>query len=288
MDCVRHKLSHDMTPIVLINGAKQSKISIFNRNMQFGDGLFETCLVENKKALFWTNHLTRLNRGCEQLEIGKIDESTWLSDIKKALSLCSYDRCVVKLILSRGESLRGYGFKDAIKPVRAVIVSELQKVILNHSFSLEYCQSGYDSNPKLAGIKHCNRLEQVLARAGLKSDEGIMLDENHNVISVTQGNIYAIHGNTLITPKLDKCGVEGTRRAVILDLTKLLGIKVKVDTLSVKELGQADEVFISNSIIGIQSISEIGNIGFGANPITKKIKDAYTEKIEDRNSWKCI
>jgi 4-amino-4-deoxychorismate lyase len=140
----------------------------------------------------------------------------------------------------------------------------------------------------LAGIKHCNRLEQVLARAGLKSDEGIMLDENHNVISVTQGNIYAIHDNTLITPKLDKCGVEGTRRAVILALAKLLGIKVKVDTLSIKELGQADEVFISNSIIGIQFISQIGDIGFGKNSITKKIKDAFKKKIEDNNSWQCI
>ena len=277
-----------MTPIVLINGAKQSKISIFNRNIQFGDGLFETCVVENKKILFWVNHFARLNKGCEQLKISRVDESVWLSDVKKALSLCSYDRCVVKLILSRGESLRGYGFKDDIKPVRAVIVSELQKVTFNKSFCLEYCQSGYDSNPKLAGIKHCNRLEQVLARAGLKSDEGIMLDENHNVISVTQGNIYAIHGNTLITPKLDKCGVEGTRRDVILDLAKLLGIKVKVDTLSVKGLGQANEVFISNSIIGIQSISQIGDISFSENLITKKIKDAFTEKMEDSNSWQCI
>ena len=277
-----------MTPIVLINGAKQSKISIFNRNSQFGDGLFETCLVENKKILFWINHFDRLNRGCKQLKITKVDELVWLSDVKKALSLCSYDRCVVKLILSRGESQRGYGFKDDIKPVRAVIISELQKATLNNSFSLEYCQSGYDSNPKLAGIKHCNRLEQVLARAGLKSDEGIMLDENCNVISVTQGNIYAIHGNTLITPKLDKCGVEGTRRAVILDLAKLQGIKVKVEALSVEKLGQADEVFISNSIIGIQSISQIGDIGLGKSPITKKIKDAVTEKKEDSNSWQCI
>jgi len=277
-----------MTPIVLINGAKQSKISIFNRNVQFGDGLFETCVVENKKILFWVNHFARLNRGCEQLKISKVDESVWLSDVKKALSLCSYDHCVVKLILSRGESLRGYGFKDDIKPVRAVIVSELQKTTPNNSFCLEYCQNGYDSNPKLAGIKHCNRLEEVLARAGLKSDEGIMLDENHNVISVTQGNIYAIHGNTLTTPKLDKCGVEGTRRDVILDLAKLLGIKVKVDTLSVKELGQANEVFISNSIIGIQTISQIGDISFSENLITKKIKDAFTEKRADSNSWQCI
>jgi len=87
---------------------------------------------------------------------------------------------------------------------------------------------------------------------------------------------------------LDKCGVEGTRRAVILDLAKLLGIKIKVDTLSAKELGQADEVFISNSIIGIQPISQIGDIVFGENSITKKIKDTFMEKTEDSNSWQCI
>ena len=71
-----------MTPIVLINGVQQSKISIFNRNIQFGDGLFETCVVENKKILFWVNHFARLNRGCEQLKISKVDESVWLSDVK--------------------------------------------------------------------------------------------------------------------------------------------------------------------------------------------------------------
>ena len=97
-----------------------------------------------------------------------------------------------------------------------------------------------------------------------------------------------ILGNKLITPKLDKCGVEGTRRAVILDLTKHLGIKVKVEVLSVEKLGQADEVFISNSIIGIQFISQIGDIGFGNNSITKKIKDAFKKKTEDSNSWQCI
>ena len=82
--------------------------------------------------------------------------------------------------------------------------------------------------------------------------------------------------------------MEGTRRAVILDLTKHLGIKVKVEVLSVEKLGQADEVFISNSIIGIQSISQIGDIGLGESPITKKIKDAFTEKRADSNSWHCI
>ena len=100
-----------MPPIVLINGAKQSKTTVFNRNTQFGDGLFETCVIESKNILFWPYHLARLNKGCEKLGIGTVDESFWLSDIRKALAISRLHNAVVKIILSRGETLRGYGFE---------------------------------------------------------------------------------------------------------------------------------------------------------------------------------
>ena len=184
--------------------------------------------------------------------------------------------------------LRGYGYEEDIAPVRIVIISEMKKTIVNNSFSLEYSDSGYHSNPKLAGIKHCNRLEQILARSNLSSDEGIMLDENQNVISVTQGNIYLIIGNTLLTPKLDKCGVVGSRRSLILELTKSLNIEVKEDLISADKLKQADEVFISNSVIGIQSVKSIEGYNLGENPLTEKIKATFKDKTQDIKSWTCF
>jgi 4-amino-4-deoxychorismate lyase len=192
------------------------------------------------------------------------------------------------LILSRGDSSRGYGYKDNIVPVRVVILSEIKKIVVNNSFSLEYSDSGYHSNPQLAGIKHCNRLEQILARSNLSSDEGIMLDENENVISVTQGNIYLIIGNTLLTPKLDKCGVVGSRRSLILELAKSLNIEVKEDLISADKLKQADEVFISNSVIGIQSVKSIEGDSLGDNPLTEEIKAAFKGKTQDIKSWTCF
>ena len=116
-----------MTQVVLINGEEQSKVSIFNRNMQYGDGLFETCIAKDNRILFWPNHLARLNKVCEKLNIKKIDESYWMSDLKKAFALYEHNNCIVKLILSRGESLRGYGYKEDITPVRVVIISEMKK-----------------------------------------------------------------------------------------------------------------------------------------------------------------
>ncbi len=274
-----------MTPVILIDGKKQSKASIFNRNTQFGDGLFETCLVENKKLLFWSNHFERMKLGCDRLKISMIDETLWLSDIKKAFSLMKIDNCIVKLVLSRGESLRGYSYKDNIRPIRITIVSELKKNNQDKRFSLEFCNSGYNSNPKLAGIKHCNRLEQVLASASIKVDDGIMLDENENVVSVTQGNIFCIQGNRLITPNLDKCGIEGTRRAVILKIAVDLGFDINIKNLSVAELLRSDEVFISNSIQGVGPVNQIEDFVYSKHKITEIISEALKEKSTEDNSF---
>jgi len=76
-----------MDSIAFINGKEQSRISISNRNFQYGDGLFETCVVKDNQILFWEKHLSRLNEGCKKLKIKNIDKSIWLKDIKKALSL---------------------------------------------------------------------------------------------------------------------------------------------------------------------------------------------------------
>jgi aminodeoxychorismate lyase len=277
-----------MTQVVLINGKEQTKVSIFNRNMQYGDGLFETCIAKDNRILLWSNHFARLNKGCEKLNIKKIDESHWMSDLKKAFALSEHNNCIVKLILSRGDSSRGYGYKDDISPVRIVIISEMKKTVVNNSFSLEYSDSGYHSNPKLAGIKHCNRLEQILARANMEEDEAIMIDENQNIVSVTQGNIYFIFGNKLLTPKLDRCGVVGSRRSLILELARSINLEVDEDTISIEQAEKANEVFISNSLIGIQSVSSIGSYYLNNNPLTKKIKAAYISTTQDIKSWTCL
>jgi 4-amino-4-deoxychorismate lyase len=214
-----------------------------------------------------------------------IDETLWLSDIKKAFSLMKIDNCIVKLVLSRGESLRGYSYKDNIRPIRITIVSELKKNNQDKGFSLEFCNSGYNSNPKLAGIKHCNRLEQVIARAGIKNDDGIMLDENENVVSVTQGNIFCIQGNRLITPNLDKCGIEGTRRAVILKIAVDLGFDINIKNLSVAELLRSDEVFISNSIQGVGPVNQIEDFVYSKHKITEIISETLKEKSTEDNSF---
>jgi aminodeoxychorismate lyase len=277
-----------MTQVVLIDGKEETKISIYNRNIQYGDGLFETCIAKNNQILFWQNHLGRLNAGCEKLNINKIAESVWLEDIKKALSLSTENNYIIKLILSRGNSLRGYSYNENIKPVRVVIAYQMIEYKTQENYSLEFASSGFHSNPNLAGIKHCNRLEQIMARTNMFADEAIMLDENQSIISVTQGNIYFIFGNKLVTPKLEKCGVIGSRRSIILELSRLINLEVDEDTISIEQVEMANEVFVSNSLIGIQPVTSIGSYYQNKNPLTEKIRAAYTSITQDIKSWTCL
>ena len=163
----------------------------------------------------------------------------------------------------------------------------MQQSLISKVFALEYSKSGYHSNPKLAGIKHCNRLEQILARSDLSSDEAIMLDEKKNVVSVTQGNIYLIFGNKLLTPKLDRCGVVGSRRSLILELAMSLKMEALESNISINQAQKADEVFISNSVIGIQPVHSIEIHKFGQNPLTEKIQKAFLSKTKEISSWTC-
>ena len=258
-----------MKEVVLINGKQQSTLSVFNRLTQFGDGLFETCIAENTNLLFWSQHFERLEKGRVQLKINPVSEKVWLEDISVALTIANTTNTVVKIILSRGESMRGYGFEENIKPTRLVIVSAMPEIPSEYALSI--CQSGYANNQLLSNIKHCNRLEQILARSELGADECIMLDDNDCVISVTQGNIFAVKHSVLLTPNLDKCGIAGTRRAMVLKIAGELGLQVRVEPLILQELLECNEVFITNSVIGIKPVTSINERDFIQRTITQKL-----------------
>ena len=272
-----------MNKVVLINGKKQTKLSVFNRLTQFGDGLFETCLVKEGRLLLWSEHFLRLEKGRTQLKINPVSEKQWLKDIAKALSITKLDQAVVKIILSRGESQRGYGFEKDIKPTRVIIVSAAPRKT-SSQYTLTTCQSGYTTNQLLSNIKHCNRLEQILARVDLHSDECIMLDDNGCVVSVTQGNIFALKSGVLLTPSLDECGIEGTRRSAILKIANDLGLKVNVGAITLKELYKCDEVFVTNSVIGMKSITKINHKVFTQQEETKRLSHAFNKHTLKRKN----
>jgi 4-amino-4-deoxychorismate lyase len=250
--------------ISILNGKITNNINIANRSLQFGDGVFETCKVVDSKIVLWQYHLERLQKGLKVLQIN-LNLDDLLSDL--SLILPQIQNGGLKIIMSRGEGLQGYGY-DNMNAQRILYSFDIPNK--KDDITLNFCKSGYYSNPHLAGIKHQNRLEQILARGS--GDDCIMLDKQDTIISTTSANIFMVQNNNIYTPSLDNCGILGTRRQYLID-----NLDIKVKDIHREELSTADEVFITNATFGItlvKNIKSVENINFN-HIVSKKLQDKF-------------
>jgi len=259
-----NKASHNN----LVNGIACDHLNINDRSIHYGDGLFETILCSGKKIFYWQQHYRRLQQSAEKLEIACPDQQLLLDDIKKLLLNSNVKTKVdyaIKIIVSRGVGERGYKFTKKNNSKRILLLSEIEanySSLLNqqlYSGELFICRQQVSINQSLAGIKHLNRLDNVLARNECGEDfiDGLMLNANKHVIEGTMSNIFAVKDQQLLTPDLNLSGVSGIMRKVIIDLANTNNIKTSVLDISLNDLSSMDEIFISNSLIGIKSITKI-------------------------------
>lgn len=244
---------------MLINGQPVSTIVASDRGLQYGDGVFETLAVIDGRPCMWSRHMTRLVRGCERLRIPVPDPQQLY---REALSIC--DRpgySVLKIIVSRGASGRGYlPHGEGCSPTRVLAVSDWPAgVSWSAPEAVRLCISSVRLaiSPQLAGIKHLNRLEQVLAAMECHErgyDEGIMLDTNGLVIEGTRSNVFIVRDNRLYTPDLQDCGIDGIVRQLLIENVIEHEMPVTVTKLTPDDIQSADEIFICNSIIGIRPV----------------------------------
>ncbi len=264
---------------VLVNGVEESRIDVRDRGFQYGDGLFETIAYKNNKLQLWDEHMQRLRSGCERLSLDCIDESLWLDDIEKCQ--LSHDG-VIKLSLSRGVSGRGYAYTegDSVTRVTASFMMPDYPERNQQGIIARICKTPVSINTVLAGIKHLNRLDNVLARnewQGNEIAEGFMLDHQGHVIEGTMSNVFCIMGDELYTPSLALCGVAGVMRQQVIELATKLKIPVNIVDISEQNFLQMDALFITNSLIGIWPVKKIGNIEFRKNELLEKLQYEFSD-----------
>lgn len=259
------------TQSYLINGSFNQVLSPFDRGFAYGDGVFRTVAMRNGLPDFWPAHYQKLVADCSAIGIVCPSAELLMSDLQQLFSVDEV--AVAKIIITRGEGSRGYTPPAITAPTRAVIRSKMPvypQENVNEGVHLCICDTRLAAQPKLAGIKHLNRLENVLARmewqdanvtSGIK--EGIMLDFEGNVIECTSANIFARFGEKLITPALSLCGIAGITRQYILNLTHKLSLESSIEVLTLSKLYEADEMIICNSLYGawqVRSIQNFANI----------------------------
>lgn len=269
---------------MLINGEPGDSVSVLDRGFQYGDGLFETLTVVNGTPLLWDRHMQRLIHGAKRLGI-EAPAETLLRD--EAERVCrGSSRAVLKLIITRGTSGRGYAPAPESTPTRAVCLSpwpDYPSRYRSHGVAVRFCRTIIARNGTFAGLKHLNRLEQVRARMELDEDhaEGLMQDEFGHVIEGTMTNIFVVRGNELLTADLSHSGVEGVMRGLVLERAAALTPACRVTTLKRETVLNADEVFLTNSLIGLWPVRRLDSREYPVGPVTKRIQEAIRDAHGD-------
>lgn len=262
--------------MMLVNGVSQTQIDISDRGFQYGDGLFETLAVSNGLALFLRQHLARLEAGCRRLAIPFPDPHILAQEAQQLVQDCTH--AVLKIILTRGTGGRGYRPPETVHTTRVLSLHpypDYPPAYAENGIVARFCTTRLGLNPALAGIKHTNRLEQVLARAewtDANIQEGIMLDINGRVIEGTMSNLFYVKNNVLHTAELSHAGVLGIIRAFVLEQALGLGIPTLEHDYTALELLSADEVFVCNSVIGIWPVKQIDSTLFAVGPLTRQMQ----------------
>lgn len=251
---------------MLINGVETDRIEATDRGLAFGDGLFETIAVRDGLPCLWRAHLERLRAGAERLRI-PCPESALLRD--ECLRVAAGRPCaVLKVILTYGPGGRGYRRPEHSRPTRILNVHpwpEHPSDWPRTGVRVRLCDTPLGANPRLAGIKHLNRLEQVLARDEWDDPavaEGLMCDGRGRVIAGTMSNLFAVRGGRLLTPTIDACGIAGTVRALTLRLAPAHGLAPETVDLTPADLAAADGLFLTNSLIGVWPVRRLGEVSF--------------------------
>ncbi|MDT8311498.1 MAG: aminodeoxychorismate lyase [Methylophaga sp.] len=249
--------------MILINGQPEDRIDARDRGLQYGDGLFETIAFRHQRLELLDGHLARLRIGCERLKLSL--NTTDIDAIKTELAqiTVSLDTdAVIKIILTRGVGGRGYQYAENTSATRIISSHPLPEYPANyqHGVAVRLCHQRLARNPQLSGIKHLNRLEQVLARNEWRDNtvaEGLMLDSNGLLIEGTMSNILLFQQGRLLTPDLSQCGINGVMRGFLLDHARQQGWTVNETQLTVDDLLTADEALLCNSVIGIWPIRQL-------------------------------
>ena len=267
---------------MLVNGKPGNLIGIRDRGLLYGDGVFRTLRASQGKAQHWPLHYQKLLHDCTALGIACPDAGLLFAELNDLLK--QHPEGVVKLIVTRGEGTRGYAPSAQAAPTHIWDISSLPDYPSDwaiHGIKARLCQLRLGQQPRLAGIKHLNRLENVLAAAELLDVvEGLLMDATGNVIEGTRSNLFLVSQGTLITPDLSRCGVAGVQRDRVMDWALRQNMPLQVRDVALDEVMNADELFVVNSIMGLWPIHELEQRRWISFPVAVQIRQAWAEEFE--------
>ncbi|QXP84265.1 aminodeoxychorismate lyase [Methylococcus sp. Mc7] len=266
---------------VLVNGRPSECVDVRDRGFQYGDGVFTTLRVSGGKAMLWSRHLGRLADACSRLGIRYPGDEALAADLRLLGSEAAEG--VIKIQITRGIGGRGYRPVADGEPTRVVSLHpapEFPRAYYRSGVSVTRCRTPLGINTALAGIKHTNRLEQVLGRGEWADEfqEGLMCDTEGFLVEGTMSNVFLVKAGRLETPLIDRCGVNGVMRRLVLEIARSQGVEVHERRVRLEELASADEVFLTNCVIGIWPVARLADRSYAVGEVTRML----SARVDDR------
>jgi 4-amino-4-deoxychorismate lyase len=260
----------------LVNGQRHGMVTPEDRGLAYGDGLFETIALRAGDFRFLDYHFERLALGCRRLGLPSPDGQLLREELHTAAAGAVHG--TAKVVITRGSGPRGYAPPPAPVPTRIVGVTPASAGppggAWHRGIRVRFCATVLGENPALAGLKTLNRLEQVLARAEWDLPavaEGLMMTAGGEVICGTSSNLFLVSGGNLLTPVLDRSGVSGVMRRVVMEAADEAGLAVREARLGRVDVDAAEELFMTNSLRGIAPVIALEQRQLRIGATTRKL-----------------
>jgi len=261
--------------MIFVNGMESDTVSALDRGLMYGDGVFRTFPLRQGRAVLWQRHYAKLAADCGALRI--LCPAANILERDMAVISARHPDCVVKIVITRGTGPRGYAIPHDAIPTRIVTANPIPAFEPAHdapACRVHLCSTRLGVQPALAGLKHLNRLENVLARSEWNDPaigEGLMRDPDDNIVCGTMSNLFVFEQGVLLTPPVTRCGVAGVQRALVLELAHARNVPTRVTEITLDRLLAAEESFLVNSVSGIRAIGTLGRRTWNAAPLTARV-----------------
>ena len=247
--------------MILVNGVATDLLAATDRGLAYGDGVFRTFPVSGGRTRHWHLQYHKLAEDCAALALHCPEESVLAEELQRVCA--AHPECNVKIMVTRGSGERGYAPPQPAAPRHVVIASPPSRHPAEFSregVRIRICSTRVAAQSRLAGVKHLNRLENVLARMEWSDPavaEGLMLDAEGNVVGGTMTNLFMVDDEGLATPDLSNCGVAGVTRARVLAGASRHGVNCRIEPLPLNRVLDARELILVNSVIGAWPVRDI-------------------------------
>lgn len=252
------------TARMLVDGEPAGLVPADDRGLLYGDGVFRTVRADAGRRWLWDEHLRVLVRDAARIDL-LLDDDLCRRIDADAATLIGADSGVLRITVTRGSGPRGYAPPVPAQPRVVLAFTPVPPPPLEGAgVRLRVARTRAALSPALAGIKHLGRLEQV--RAAAECDDAaifdlLMLDPADALLCTTRCNLFVRRGRTLRTPRVDGGGVAGVVREQILggriDELSALVDAPGADRMGLEALREADEVFLTNAVIGVRAVAEL-------------------------------